>query len=236
MTEEKQENEVARPRNRFLKEVESFIWAIVIVVLLRTFVIQAYKIPSGSMIPTLIVGDHLLAAKFTYGLKIPYMDVKCCAWRKPKRGEVVIFEFPLDPSKDFVKRVVGVGGDTVEVKDGVIYINGKKVPIWPVGRYSYKDVNTGEMVHGTLLKENLFGHVHYVLWTDGFEEMRNYGPYKVPRGTIFVMGDNRDHSNDSRFWGPVPLVKVKGTPLIIYFPWDSANKRIIWSRFFHIIR
>ena len=220
-------------KDKIIKETKSLLGAIIIVLLLRAFVIQAYKIPSGSMIPTLIVGDHLLASKFTYGIKMPYMDLKCCEWRKPKKGEIVIFEFPLDPSKDFVKRVVGTEGDTVEMKAGVLYINSNKVPIKYIADYSYIDTS-GRREFCKRLEENLFNHKHSVLWCDGYEDMRDYGPYVVPKNSIFVMGDNRDHSNDSRFWGTVPLVKVKGSPLIIYFPWDSGEGKINFNRFFKL--
>ena len=222
-------------KDKIIKEIKSLIWAIVIVIILRAFVVQAYKIPSGSMIPTLVVGDHLLAGKFTYGIKIPYMDVKFFQWRKPKKGEIVIFEFPLDPSKDFVKRVVGTEGDTVEMKAGVLYINGKKIPVKYVSEYDYNDT-AGNREHCKKLEEDLFNHKHYILWCRGYEDMRDYGPYVVPKNSIFVMGDNRDHSNDSRFWGPVPLVKVKGTPWIVYFPWDSSSGTINFKRFFYIPR
>jgi len=191
--------------------IEAFAVAIVLALIIRTFVVQAFKIPSGSMENTLLVGDHILVNKFIYGERIPYTDIKLFDFRRPQRGEVVVFIYPKDESKDFIKRVVGIEGDTILVKEKMLYINDTLVE----NPYAFH-------------KDNAIipGHV----------QPRDYfGPVVVPKDSLFVMGDNRDRSADSRFWGFVPLSKVKGKAFLIYWSWGGFMRDIKWSRIGQLI-
>jgi signal peptidase I len=193
-------------RSRLRENVEAILIAVVIALFIRTFVVQAFKIPSGSMKPTLQIGDHILVNKFSYGVKIPYVGRVIVPVGDPQRGDIVVFKFPVDPRKDFIKRVIGVGGDVVEIHDKTIYINGKRLN-HDVGVYT--DPRT---IAGSLKPRD------------------NFGPITVPKGALFVMGDNRDESFDSRFWGFVPVREVSGKAFIIYWSWDSDDFRVRWDR------
>ncbi len=192
--------------------IEAFAVAIVLALFIRTFVVQAFKIPSGSMEPTLLVGDHILVNKFIYGEHIPFTDIKILDFRDPKRGEIIVFVYPKDESKDFIKRVIGVEGDTVEIKDKKLFINGQPFDD-PYGHF----------------KDNAIipGHV---------QPRDNFGPITVPEDSIFVMGDNRDRSADSRFWGFVRLNQVKGKAFLIYWSWGGFMRDIKWRRIGKLIR
>jgi signal peptidase I len=170
--------------------------ALIFALIIRTYIVQAFKIPSGSMIPTLLIGDHILVNKFIYGTPVPFADKKILILRQPVRGDIVVFKYPEDLGKDFIKRVVGVGGDIVEEKNKVIFVNGKPQ------------------------NEPYTQHVDA---SNGIEPRDNFGPYLVPTGKLFVMGDNRDQSYDSRYWGYVDLSLVKGKAMIIYWSWDSTK-------------
>lgn len=185
---------------------EAFVVAIVLALIIRTFVVQAFKIPSGSMEPTLLIGDHILVNKFIYGERIPFTDIKLFDFRKPKTGEVVVFIYPKDESKDFIKRVIGVEGDTIQIKDKKLYINGK-LQNDPYGAY----------IDNAIIP----GHI---------QPRDNFGPVVVPQDSLFVMGDNRDRSADSRFWGFVDLNKVKGKAFLIYWSWGGFMRDIKWGR------
>lgn len=193
-------------RSRFRENVEAILFAVVIALFIRTFVVQAFKIPSGSMKPTLQIGDHILVSKFSYGVKIPYIDKTILPISAPQRGDIVVFKFPVDPRKDFIKRVIGVAGDVVEIHDKTIFINGKRLD-HDVGVYSDPRTMAGN-----------------------FKPRDNFGPVTVPKGALFVMGDNRDESFDSRFWGYVPVKDVSGKAFIIYWSWDSDAVRVRWNR------
>jgi signal peptidase I len=205
---------------------EAFAIAILLALFIRTFVVQAFKIPSGSMKPTLLIGDHLLVNKFIYGVKIPYLDRIIIPITKPKTGDIVVFKWPKDESKDFIKRVVGVAGDVIEIKDDILFINGKEVPAEYVGEFTDDDSSKAEE-----LEEALGTVKHHVL--DQYKDYDNKGPkgpWNVPKDSIFVMGDNRDNSEDSRYWGFVTLNKIKGKALIIYWSWPH------WDRLLNVIR
>lgn len=195
-----------RQRSRLRENVEAILIAIVIALFIRTFVVQAFKIPSGSMKPTLQIGDHILVNKFSYGVKIPYIGKTILPLGDPQHGDIVVFKFPVDPRKDFIKRVIGVAGDVVEIRDKTIYINGKKLN-HDVGVYSDSRTIAGNL-----------------------KPRDNFGPITVPKGALFVMGDNRDESFDSRFWGFVPVRDVSGKAFIIYWSWDSDDFKVRWSR------
>ncbi|MGH8008712.1 MAG: signal peptidase I [Candidatus Binatia bacterium] len=184
---------------------EALLMALLLAIFIRSFVVQAFKIPSGSMLPTLLIGDHILVNKFLYGLRLPYpIDEMIVQWGQPEREDIVVFVFPRDPSKDFIKRVVAVEGDTVEIRHKQVYLNGVNI----------------EDPHAT--------------FADGSRELDgprdNFGPVTVPPGKLFVMGDNRDRSHDSRFWGFVDLEDVKGKAFMIYWSWDGEDRWVRWER------
>lgn len=195
-----------KTKSKVKEYVESIIIAILIAVFIRTFIICAYKIPSRSMVQTLLVGDHILVNKFIYGVKIPLLRRTIIPVREPKRGEIVVFIFPNDRSKDFIKRVIGVGGDKIEIVNKKIFINGKE----------YKDS---------------FGiYSDNIIYPATMQPRDNFGPITVPNDSIFVMGDNRDESLDSRFWGFVNLKDVEGKAFIIYWSWNRDEHNLRWQR------
>lgn len=185
---------------------KAILIAVLIAFFIRTFVVQAFKIPSGSMKPTLLVGDWLLVNKFIYGVKLPFLRSTLIPVSKPERGDTIVFIYPLDRSKDFIKRVIGIAGDTVEVRDKKVYINEKPLDD-PYG------VHTDNLVIPKTIQPR-----------------DQFGPVKVPDGTVFVMGDNRDQSYDSRFWGFVDLKDILGKAFIIYWSWDSGGHSPRWDR------
>jgi len=190
---------------------ESIIIALVLALVIRTFVIQAFKIPSGSMEPTLEIGDHLLVNKSIYGIKIPFTSINLFPWKSPQRGDVIVFIYPLDPDKDFIKMVIGVGGDTVSIVNKKLHINGVEAPD-PHAVYRENSILLGDL-----------------------QKLDNFGPVTVPKGSLFVLGDNRDRSFDSRFWGFVPLKDVLGKAFTIYWSWNSQRSLIRWNRLGHLI-
>lgn len=198
-----------RPKKSAMREnVEAILIAIVLALFIRHFAVQAFKIPSGSMLPTLQIGDHILVFKSIYGIRLPFADEPFVRFEPPKRGDIIVFRPPHEPGKDYIKRVIGVPGDTVEVRNKRVYVNGDLLP----------DVHA---VHRD--PRTIPGGVH---------QPRDFmKTLKVPPGHLFVMGDNRDFSLDSRFWGFVDLNKVKGKAWRIYFSWDSdSSTRIRWDR------
>lgn len=200
MTEDK------KPKSKIKEYVESIIIAILIALFIRTFIVCAYKIPSGSMKPTLLIGDHILVNKFVYGVKIPLLRRTVVPYREPQRGEIVVFIFPEDRSKDFIKRVIGISGDKVEIRNKKIFINDKE----------YEDG------HG-IFSDSL-------IIPKSMQPRDNFGPVTVPEKSIFVMGDNRDESLDSRFWGFVNLKDVEGKAFIIYWSWNRDERNLRWDR------
>jgi len=170
------------------------------------------------MLSTLLIGDHILVNKFIYGTKIPFSDKRVLVFREPARGDVIVFKYPEDPSRDFIKRVIGVEGDVIESKDKVLFVNGLKVTEPYVQHVDSEVIPRSPDCHyesGILTGPN------------GQNCRDNFGPLKVPRGAVFVMGDNRDQSYDSRFWRFVDLSLIKGEALIIYWSWDSQQH---WPR------
>jgi signal peptidase I len=275
------------PKSTTRDYVESIGAAILIALALRAFVIEAFKIPSSSMYPTLEIGDHIFVNKFIYGLRIPYTQIKFFEFRKPHRGEVIVFQYPCDMDRDYIKRVVAVAGDTVEVRCNVVYVNGKANPstmvqdgehcsyndhdedtdVWKMRSCSrYREVVDGHRVHDTFHDaerplrdaavakgEQISGFhdfpspgMHIVPTCSEAAEPHKGGAqveqvkgtlielkppstagaceqqlqYKVPPGHVFVMGDNRDNSNDSRYWGSVPLDNIKGKALFIWLSYE----------------
>jgi signal peptidase I len=204
-------------KSAFRETVEAVVFAFIIALVIRTFVIQAFKIPSGSMIPTLLVGDHLLVNKFLLGtpVDVPFTNINLFhlpGIRDPQRGDVIVFKYPEDPTRDFIKRVIGVGGDVVESRNKVVYVNGRK------------------------LVEPYAQHVDSGIKPGGIDPRDNFGPVTVPKGDVFVMGDNRDESYDSRYWGFVDDSQIKGKAIIIYWSWDSDRHWVRFNRIGKLIR
>lgn len=213
----KEKKPARSPKAKAQEFIEAIIIAILIAVVVRTLVVQAYKIPSQSMAPTLLVGDHLLVNKFIYGVKIPLLRRTIIPVTDPKRGDIVVFIYPQDRSKDFIKRVIGVGGDKIEIRNKKIWINDQPHED-AVGVYSDP-----------------------ICYPAIVQPRDNFGPATVPRNSLFVMGDNRDQSLDSRFWGFVELKDVEGKAMIIYWSWnrDDQNnplKKIRWERLGNLLR
>jgi signal peptidase I len=204
-------------KKKFTKEyLEPIAIAILIALFIRTFVVQAFKIPSSSMEPTLQVGDHLLVNKFIYGIKFPFIGTKYFQLKQPQRGDIVVFVYPKDRSKDFIKRVIGTEGEKVQIVHNKIYINNQLIDD-PWGRYDERASSSKYL-----------------------QPMEIFGPVTVPANSVFVLGDNRDNSQDSRFWGFVNVNEVKGKALIIYFSWDRYAENFLgkvrWVRFGRLIR
>lgn len=199
--------------------IEAIAIALVLALFIRTFVVQAFKIPSGSMLPTLLIGDHLLVNKFIYGVKEPFSGKILIPVKEPHQNDVIVFRFPQNPKIDYIKRVIAVGGDSIEERDKVLYINGK--------RFDDK--------YGVHRDDTILGPA------SGPRD--NFGPITVPEGKVFVMGDNRDNSFDSRFWGFVDYRAILGKALILYWSWDVKEplfsldrlQSIRWSRIGDII-
>jgi signal peptidase I len=190
-------------KNLIWEYTEAIITALILALVIRAYVIQAFKIPSGSMIPTLLIGDHILVNKFIYGTTIPFTDKRILILRNPEKGDIIVFKYPENPKKDFIKRVIATGGDVIEEKNKVVYINGQA------------------------LKETYAVHSDTSVRPPGNDPRDNFGPIKVPKGKLFMMGDNRDQSYDSRYWGFVDLKEVLGEALIIYWSWNPDD----WVRF-----
>lgn len=185
-------------RNRPKSKIYEFIFevaipALILALLIRTFVIQAFKIPSESMVPTLQIGDHLFVLKYAYGLSIPFTDKKIFEWNSPKRGEIIVFKYPEEPKRDFIKRVIGLPDEKILIKHKQVYLNDRPLD------ESYK-------IHTDISSSDQFPR-------DNWEK-----PVRVPHDTYFMMGDNRDSSFDSRFWGHLSKNSIKGKAFIIYWP------------------
>jgi signal peptidase I len=185
--------------------IQSFGIALILALIIKCSVVEAYKIPSGSMEDTLLIGDFLLANKFIYGAKIPLLPVHLPAIREPKPGDIVIFKYPRDPKVNYIKRCVAVEGQTVEIRNKMLYVDGKRFPDPPLSKYTDRGTRS-----------------------PGRDPRDNFGPYKVPKGHLFMMGDNRDNSADSRYWGPLPRELVLGKAMIIHWSWaPDPNAPII---------
>jgi signal peptidase I len=201
---------------------ESIVIAVILALFIRTFVVQAFKIPTGSMEPNLLVGDHLLVNKFVFGPALGDAERYVLPMRPVRRGDIVVFKYPEEPDRDFIKRVIGLPGDTLEVRQRQVLINGEPLDE-PYAHFLYPPGAAGE----------------------GADVRSRYGPVTVPDGHLFAMGDNRDNSQDSRYWGFLPLSYVKGRALMVYWSFEAPRdgNPIIgffsgtrWSRIFHQIR
>ncbi len=218
--------------------VESILVAVAVALLLRTFVVEAFKIPSGSMIPTLQVGDHIFVSKFSYGPEIPYTSARIWTKMPPDRGDVMVFQYPENMEQDFIKRVIALPGDKLEARGGHPIINGWEVPSCLVGPYAYDDPPTepaGTHHEGDLYVEYL-GDESYLTFYDRINGVfaEYQGPFFVKPGEVYVMGDNRNNSRDSRLWwggqgGGVPFANMKGRALFVWLSYTPSG--LDWSRF-----
>lgn len=187
---------MGKKKTVFREYFEAIFIAILLALFIRTFVVQAFKIPSGSMLPTLLIGDHLLVNKFIYGIRVPFTGKVLIPVKDPHQGDVVVFRFPKDRSIDYIKRVIGTPGDMVEIKNKKVYINGEPI------NDPHANISPATVLSGDASPRD------------------NFGPVLVPAGRIFVMGDNRDNSYDSRFWGFVDQRDILGKAFILYWSWD----------------
>ena len=183
---------------------ETIVIAVVLALFMRTFVVQAFKIPTGSMEPNLLIGDHLLVNKFVFAPTLSSAERTLLPMTDIRRGDIVVFKYPEDPERDFIKRVIGLSGETIELKDRQIHVNGRAIQE-PYAHYLPRPAGSGG------------GEV-----TTG-DVRERYGPVVVPAGSVFVMGDNRDNSQDSRYWGFLPKENIKGKALMIYWSFDSSE-------------
>ena len=199
----------AKPRRKSLVREygEAIVVAVLLALVIRAFVVQAFTIPSGSMMDTLLVGDYILVNKFLYGPEIPFTDAHLPGVRSPSRGDIIVFKYPNDETRDFIKRIIAVGGETVQVKDNRAYVDGKALdePYVRPGSVSTTPA----------------GHCGYLYGCD---------PIVVPPGAFFVMGDNRDNSQDSRYWGFVKAEKIRGKAFLIYWSWNGDRHWLRWRR------
>jgi signal peptidase I len=215
----------------------SFFPVILLVLLFRSFLFEPFKIPSSSMMPTLLIGDFILVNKFAYGIRLPVTNTKLIDVGEPERGDVVVFRYPEDPRVDYIKRVVGLPGDVISYRNKTVYINDREVPQELVGRF----VGEGRGVDMTGAEERierLPGAEHHILQRPG-TFMRPFGEarWEVPEGHYFVLGDNRDNSEDSRFWGFVPEENLVGRASVIWWSWDTQKDGIIdFGRIGDVIR
>ncbi len=210
------EREVVKPKSKSLMReyLEAIIIAILLALIIRAFVVQAFKIPSGSMKSTLLVGDHILVTKFAYGIKLPILEKELVSFGEPRRGDVIVFRYPLDPDKDFIKRVIGIPGDTIRISNKKVYVNNKEID------------------------EPYIQHTDPGILPASLSPRDNFGPVVVPPDNLFVMGDNRDESYDSRFWKFVDMSALRGRAFIIYWSWngdggfsiDSEDNFLRWNR------
>jgi signal peptidase I len=211
----------------------SFFPIVFIVLILRSFIAEPFRIPSGSMMPTLLIGDFILVNKFTYGIRLPVLNTKIIEIGEPERGDAVVFRFPKQPSVDYIKRVVGLPGDRVTYYDKKLLINGEPAKQVSLGRY--QGVGQGVSMTGTEhMVEDLIGREHGILIKRGLPSVE--GVFIVPEGHYFVMGDNRDNSNDSRYWGTVPEANLVGKAFFIWMNWDWQHKGIGFDRIGTILK
>ncbi len=203
--------------------VKALAWALAFAFVLRSFVVEAYKIPSGSMLPTLEVGDHIFVNKFIYGFMIPFTTVKIGKWRQPTRGEVIVFKYPNNPSQDYIKRVIGVPGDVVETRGRDLYVNDVKMEDVPVGPSQVVDQGCYPTPVERFEERLDTGITHAKIHFQGRPPALSPGTWTVPEGSLFMMGDNRDNSQDSRTGFVVPYNYVKGRAMFVWLSWNGCE-------------
>ncbi|MBW1878723.1 MAG: signal peptidase I [Deltaproteobacteria bacterium] len=198
--------------------------AILAVILIRTFIFEPYRIPSGSMVPTLLIGDHVLVSKYSYGIWLPFTETELVDLGDPERGDILVFRFPRDPRLTYIKRVVAIRGDKLRVRNNRLYINNEPQPAVPDGTFEFID-DQCRHIPSQAYVETLSGLPHTMLTsgTGTGGRLSDYPEITVPEGKVFVMGDNRDHSEDSRAWGFVREDQIKGKAHFVWFSWDSCT-------------
>ncbi|MDD2893831.1 MAG: signal peptidase I [Halothiobacillaceae bacterium] len=219
----KARNELVKPDPLLVDYARSFFPVLLVVVVLRSFVAEPFRIPSGSMMPTLEVGDFILVNKFAYGVRLPVLRTKIIPVGEPKRGDVAVFKYPEQPEIDYIKRVIGLPGDRIRYVNKQLTINGQLVPLEKLGTYPGDGAN-GREVGTTVYREDLLGVVHETLQRSG--AVGPEGEFTVPEGKYFVMGDNRDNSRDSRYWGFVPEDNLVGRAMLVWMSLDTQGWHI----------
>ena len=214
---------VARPEPVLVEYARSFFPVLLVVLLLRSFVVEPFRIPSGSMMPTLLVGDFILVNKYHYGLRLPVINMQVTEGEAPERGDVMVFRYPENPDVNYIKRIIGLPGDRIEYRNKTLYINGEEQPQSTIGFYG---LHGGNAV--SLKEESLGDLVHDILIEHG--RVSGDEVFVVPEGEYFVMGDNRDNSNDSRRWGTVPEENLVGKAFFIWLNWNFSNGQHDFSR------
>jgi len=229
------------PEPLALDYARSFLPIFLVVLLLRSFVVEPFRIPSGSMMPTLLVGDFILVNKFTYGIRLPVLRTKVIDNNEPERGDVVVFRYPRDTKVDYIKRIVGLPGDKIRYFRKTLFINGQPQAMSAIGQYQAQ--GSGERANGFIEATEQLGEVkHQVLVNPLVPDLPHGcnvlsdGEFTVPEGHYFAMGDNRDDSNDSRCWGVVPEHNLVGKAFMIWMSWDPARSGVVaWNRLGTII-
>lgn len=210
----------------WVEYAKSFFPILLLVLVIRSFVAEPFRIPSSSMLPTLHVGDFILVNKFSYGIRLPVINTKILDTGSPQRGDVMVFRYPEQPEIDYIKRVIGLPGDKIGYFNKTVYINGEEMQQQP----GEKPAELIAMIppRTTLKKENLGEVTHDILLDPQYQTRE--GEMTVPEGHYFVMGDNRDNSNDSRAWGTVPEENLVGKAFFIWMSWDWEQGGLVWSR------
>ena len=202
----------ARKKSLAREYVEAIVIAVLLALIIRQFAVQAFTIPSGSMMDTLLIGDYILVNKFLYGAEIPFTDMHMPGLRAPERGDVIVFKYPNDETRHFIKRIIAIGGDTIQVRDNRVWLNGKLLDEPYVRQGSPHVISSSQC-----------GYLYAC------------EPLRVPSGSYFVMGDNRDNSQDSRYWGFVKRAKIRGKAFLIYWSWNGESHWLRWSRLGHYL-
>jgi signal peptidase I len=223
------------------ENVRTLAIALFIVLLIRSSIAAPYKIPTGSMIPTLKIGDHIFVSKLSYGLKLPFTNWNLTTWDKPIRGDVVVFKYPENPKKDFIKRVIGIPGDRIEIREGQLYVNGEPIKKQPLDEKTLlKNVEAAQKSTAdfNLYLENIGEKEHFILHSRDYfvKAFGDKPPVVVKEGHYFVMGDNRDNSKDSREWGFVSFEAIRGRAQVVFFSLKKNPWGIRWNRFGKVIR
>lgn len=240
--EEVKAPETISKKDKFIKEAKSFSLIILSVLVFRSVFFEPFKIPSGSMIPTLLIGDFILVNKFSYGFKVPFSDwfsdpIYVAGKKFPERGDVIVFKYPKDPDLNYIKRVVGLPGDTVEVIDKVVYVNNVPIETKIIdGKEILEDMDEKYKSYQFKFMETKTGTTTHITQVDeGNDYFANYYKFTVPKEHFFVMGDNRDFSADSRRWGTVPFGNIKGKAILVWFsfslpmPWGPQDEQESWK-------
>ena len=248
---------IRKPKSSVREYAEALLTAVLVALFLRAFVVEAFKIPSKSMVPTLMVGDHIFVNKFIYGIRLPFTNYWPIKFREPQRGEVVVFKWPRDEKLDFIKRVVGLPGDKIKIVKDDLTINGQLVPVAPIEVKGQDPNDKRDLLlnppagfpdasHFTQMPfspdwrdytyylEQMGTHTH--IKQEALAHFRDGDEITVPPGMLFVMGDNRDNSSDSREWGFAPRDNLKGRAMFIWLSWDHDQEGLRWDRFGHWIR